>query len=355
MPEITRNRKLIAAVLIAVALVLLKVLCIQPEKAPESSRGKMKQPVSVTVEVAHVAPLSDRAVVSGTLVADQAVELKAEAAGRITRIAFREGAAVKKGELLAKINDAELAAQLSRARATLAQATDRAARQKTLLGKEAISLEEYESAIKEFETARADTALFAAQIRRTEVRAPFNGIVGLRSVDEGAFVSPGTKVTDVVSAVPLKLDFPVPERYYRKFTSGTRVRFTVQGSEKVYTARVIALDPRIDPSTRTANVRAVCLDPDRALAPGFFAKVEIDLTMNLAALTVPTQALVPGLEGPKLFLVRGGKAAPSPVSTGVRTGDRVEILTGLAEGDSVIVSGVQVVRPGSVVRISKED
>lgn len=355
MPELFRNRKFLAFAMIVAALVLLKALFLRSEKPPESGRGRQGRPVSVAVEVVRAAPLSDRAMVSGTLKADQAVELKAEAAGRITRISFREGGAVKQGELLAKINDAELAAQLDRARAALTLASDRAARQKSLLEKEAVSREDYETAVKEFETARADTALFAAQIRRTEVRAPFDGVAGLRLVDVGAYVSPGTKVTDLVSAVPLKLDFPIPERYYRKFVTGTRVRFTVQGSDKVYTARVIALDPRIDPATRTAEVRAVCLDPDRALAPGFFAKVEIDLTMNPAAITVPTQALVPDLEGPKVLLVREGKALLRPVSTGVRTRDRVEIISGLAPGDSVITSGVQAVRPGAPVRLSKGD
>jgi membrane fusion protein (multidrug efflux system) len=314
--------------------------------------GRRNMNATVTIYIVKTRPIEDRIVSSGTIMANEQVELKSEASGRIEKLNIKEGTPVKKGQLLVKINDSDLQAQLFKAKAAYNLAKDQENRQKRLLEREVISTEDYQTSLKELESGGADIELINAQIRKTEIRAPFDGIIGLRYVSEGAYVTSGTQIADLISLSPLKIEFSVPERYFGNVKPGTKLTFTIQASQKSYSAHVYAVEPKIDESTRTVLVRGFCENPDGNVAPGAFAKVELVLSTNNNAVVVPSEALVPDMVGQKVFRVSGGKALSSTVRTGIRTESMVEITQGLSAGDTIVTAGVLMLRPNMPVTIS---
>jgi membrane fusion protein (multidrug efflux system) len=305
-----------------------------------------------------VAPagLSDRLQLSGTILPNEQVELRSEVSGKIVAIYFREGEVVGQGKLLLKTNDSELRAQQKRAhyRKTLAAAKE--ARQRQLLEKNAVSPAEYDVAISELNTANAEIELISAQIAKTEIRAPFSGVIGLRAVSVGSYISPTTKIATLSSTNPVKVDFFVPERYHSAVRPGSSVTFKVAGSEQRITGRVYAVEPNIDLTTRTLQVRASAPNPGGVLLPGSFAEVELSLGRNDKALTIPSEAIIPQPGGKmSVYVARNGKAESRTVDLGLRTDRSVQILSGLASGDTVIFSGIQLVKPGGAVKVAVVD
>ena len=353
--KISKKTTWILAGLLVVALLAVPRLLPRKAEAPHAAPGKGKAPagqiVSVGVKVVRAGPISETMKVPGTVIPNEQVELKAEASGRIVRLLLREGTPVKKGGLLLKIYDADLQAQLAKATAAFKLAEVNEVRQKTLLEKELISRADYDYSQKELAASRADIELVNAQIVKTEVRAPFDGQVGLKYVSEGAFVSAGTKIADFVGTRPLKVEFSVPERYAGRIGQGTVVRFSVQGSATEHPARVFALQPSIDEASRTLRMRAVCTDGAQDVVPGSFAEVNVSFGEKTEAVTVPSEAVVPDIKGQKVYLVRAGRAAAVPVTTGVRDARDVEIASGIKPGDTVVTTGVLMVRPGMAVTI----
>lgn len=347
---------IIIAVVVVALLISARLLCApKPAAAPAGRqapgmRGKGGKAV-VAVYTVRPSPMQERVIGTGTIVADQDVELRSETAGRIVGLYFREGQPVKKGSLLLKINDADLQAQLAKAQASLSLAQEREQRQKSLVDKEMVSREEYQSAARDLAAARADAQLIASQIEMTEVRAPFDGVIGLRSVDQGGYVIAGAKIANLVSLRPLKVEFDVPERFAGKVRPGFEVAFTIEGSSVRYAAVVAAVEPKIDETTRTVKIRAVCKNPDKAVMPGAFAKVDMIVRRSGNALQVPSEALVPGVEGYQVYVVKDSTVTAQPVTTGIRDERAVEILTGLSPGDAVVVSGILSVRPGMTVEV----
>ena len=316
------------------------------EKHVQQAASSGTQTVNVGVHIARFRPLNETSTVPGTVLASEQVVLKAEASGRIIRLALREGAEVKKNDLLVKIYDTDLLAQLDKANAALKLSQDREKRQKTLLEKGMISQDDYDLITKELSSSRADINLLEAQIAKTEIRAPFDGRVGLKMVSEGAYLSAGTPIADFVKTRPLKLEFSVPERYAARMTIGMAVTFTVRGSSVSHAAEVYALQPMIDEATRTLRVRAVCGGRETGVTAGAFAEVTLRFGGNDSALIVPAPALVPDINGQNVFIVKDGKAVKSPVTIGVRDDHDVEIARGVREGDTVVTTGVLMLRPG---------
>jgi len=311
------------------------------------------QSISIGVCIVRAKPISEDLSVPGSVLANEQVELKAEAPGRIVNLALKEGTEAHKSDLLVKINDADLQAQLEKAVAAFRLAQDRETRQKTLLAKELISKEDYDVAVKELAGGQADIDLVRAQIDKTEIRAPFDGRVGLKFVSEGAYVSAGDKIADFVSVRPLKIEFSVPERYAGRVGVGSKISFSIQGSQERFGATIFACQPGIDEATRSLRMRAVCREAARSLYPGAFANVSIALGSNPQALAVPTESVVPDIRGQKVYCVKSGKAVPQTVLTGVRAETSVEIISGLTPGDTVVTSGVLMLRPGMAVDIKK--
>ena len=288
---------------------------------------------------------------TGTLLANEDVELSSESSGIVRDIYLTEGAEVKKGDLLIKINDSDLQAQLNRAKFRLNLAEDREWRQKQLLEKGGISQEEYDATLNEVNVLRAEVALIEAQIDKTEIRAPFSGRLGLKYVSDGSYISPNSRITTLQDIDPIKIDFSVPERYAAQVEVGTKVSFHVQGIEETMIAEVYAKEPSINTETRTLQVRARSENTDGKLLPGAFADLELTLSTIDDALMVPTISLVPELEGQKVFVVKNGKVEPHSVQTGLRNDTRIQILDGVQPGDTVLTTGLLQVRPGMPVKV----
>jgi len=310
-------------------------------------------PTTVRVEVLQSQKLGDKITSVGTVLPNERVDMRSEISGRVRGIHFKEGERVAKGELLVKIDDSELRARQSRAKSELDIAQKEAERLEQLYNQKVASQREFDNAESSLSVAKAELELIEAQLRKTDIRAPFGGVVGLRSVSEGTYVTPTTPITTLLEDRPVKVDFTVPERFAASVKKGDVVRFTVEGSSRVFEATVYALESIIDANTRTMGVRATCPNSDGALVPGAFAEVEV-LLPERETLTVPSFALVPELRGQKVFLYRGGKAEARPVETGLRTEDRVEIVDGLAPGDTLITSGLLQLKSGAPVTVATE-
>lgn len=293
-------------------------------------------------------------VVTGTLISNEQVDLRSEASGNITQINFNEGSRARKGDLLVKINDKDLQAQYQRALHREKLAEDRYRRQKVLLEREAISQEEYEITLTELNSLRAETQLIQAQIARTEIRAPFDGVVGLRNVSVGEFISPQIVVARLVNNNPIKLDFAVPERLFEVVKVNSKVQFTIHGSHDSYTATVYAVDPKIDVSTRTIQMRALAQNPDSRLFPGAFASVQLAITSVKDAIMVPSEALLSEASGHRAFVYKDGVAQQRTVEIGVRTERNVQVVKGLEIGDTLVVTGIMQIRPNGGLRLNEQ-
>ncbi len=315
-----------------------------------AAEAASRTPVLV-VEVVEVTvgPLQQVLVVTGELRADEQVDLRSEVNGVVETIHFDEGARVRAGELLIKIRDHELQAQLQQARLRRDLAVTREGRARTLLAEDSISQELYDEAANNLRVLEAEIALIEARIDQTELRAPFDGVIGLRSVSEGSYVSPSIGIASLQSLDLLKLDFSVPERHAGRVERGDRIRFTVDGLDGTFDGSVYAVEPRIDPATRTLRIRARAPNPQGQLMPGAFARVDLVLETVAEALTVPSTALVPGLAETVVFVEKDGVAEQRTVRMGMRTQAAVEVLEGVAAGERVIVSGLQQVSDGSQV------
>lgn len=320
--------------------------------APGTSVGK--QVLNIEAKVLKFQSLTDKIVSTGSIIPDEEVDLSFESSGKVVAIYFTEGTHVKAGDLLAKINDKPLQAQLKKLEAQVPLAKDRVYRQRTLLEKDAVSQEAYEQVTTEYEKLMADIELMKANISQTELRAPFDGIIGLRSVSEGAYTSPTTVIAKLTKISPLKIDFSVPESYATDVVEGTPILFRLESADgllREYHAKVYAVESKVDEATRTLKVRATYPNANEAILPGRYTSVEITRREIKDALAIPSEALIPEMGKDIVYLYRGGVAEPTEVTIGLRTEDQVQILEGLSLGDTLITSGVMQLRTGMKVTI----
>jgi membrane fusion protein (multidrug efflux system) len=269
---------------------------------------------------------------------DEEVEMSFETSGKIVGINFTEGTRVKKGDLLAKINDKPLQAQLEKLVAQKKLVQEKEFRQRSLLDKDAISQESYDQIVTELQTIQADINLVKARISETELRAPFDGIIGLRYLSEGSYATPSTKIARLVKISPIKIEFSIPEKYADEVNIGFIVSFNV--NDKNYQATVYAVDPKIDLETKTIFIRAIYPNKNEELKPGTFTSVTLLLSQINNAIAIPSEALVPEMEGEMVYVYRKGKAMSVKVGTGLRTESLIQIVDGLKFGDTLITTGI---------------
>lgn len=337
-------------VLAAILLAIKKFFIPSPEATTPGGGGGKNPPVGVNVIVANPVSLEETIQTTGTLMANEEVELRAELPGRITLLSFREGSAVKKGDLLARINAAELEAQFNKNNLAIRLAEQRVDRNKKLLSIQGISQEEFDVLQNELEALKADRDILRSQLEKSEIRAPFSGNIGLRSVSEGAYVTNQQLIATLRQIQPVKVDFSVSENYMGRIRTGDRIRFSIGTGSGEYEGTIYAMEPSVDAGTRSIRIRALASGDATALLPGAFARVKITLRTS-EALLVPTQAVVPVLKGKQLFLVQNGKADTVTITTGIRNDSAVQVLTGLRAGDTVITTGLMQLRPGNDVKI----
>lgn len=288
----------------------------------------------------------------GTLLPSEQVDVASETTGKIVEIAFDEGAVVKKGQLLVRVDDRDLVAQLKRAQFNLDMVKERLGRQRILLAKDAVSRESFDQVETEFKMLEADVELLKIKVDRTQIRAPFDGVIGFRYVSVGSYIQPNTKIANMVDNSMLKIEFSIPEKYMGEDLKGRQVHFSTESSDKTYQAEVYAVDPRVDSKTRTVILRALFRNTSSKLVSGMFARVSMPSSGGAyKSLMIPTEAVIPQSDGKTVWVVRDGKASSVIITTGTRTGDMIEVLSGVTAVDSVITTGVMQLREGATVLI----
>ena len=322
------------------------------KEAPKEAGNRQSKALDVRAVVLSQQGLTDGIFVSGSLVPDEEVSLSFESSGKITDIFFKEGTHVEKGELLAKINDAPLQADLRKKQAQVKLMQDRLFRAKALLEKEAVSKEAFQEAEANLAALEAEIEGVEAQIEQTELRAPFSGIIGLRQVSVGAYATTTTEVATLTKTAPLKVEFNVPERYAGMLPEGTELTFTAEGDLTTRNAKVYASDSRVDPETRTFAIRAIYPNADGKLIPGRYVNVNLVTQRFENTLAVPSEAIVSEMGIDKVFVCKNGKAQPVEIAKGLRTDAMVQVLRGLVPGDTVITSGTMQLRSGQNVVVS---
>ncbi len=350
-PKTKRLLYIGGGILLLILLALPKLLPDDAETAAAPAQQRDNR-LAVRAHVVASDQLADKIFATGTILANEAVELRTEVAGRVQQIHFAEGRAVQQGAVLVSLNDDDLQARLEQAQYRLKLAQDRAARQQSLLEKGGVSREEFEATQNEVNVLEAEERLIRVQIEKMKIRAPFGGIVGLRGVSEGSYLSSATPVATLKDLDPIKIEFSIPERFAQRVALGDDVIFQVEGLDESFHGSIYAFEPEIDPDTRTLRVRARSANPGGRLLPGAFADIELIFEEINDALTVPSISVIPELGGKKVFIVENGVATPRQVETGIRTEDRVQITSGLAPGDTVIVTGIQQLRGGLPVRLT---
>ena len=288
---------------------------------------------------------------TGSLLPDEEVDLAFETSGKIVGIFFEEGAHVKKGELLAKINDKPLQAQLLKLQAQKKLSEENEYRQRQLLDRDAISRESYDQVSTALQSIEADIMLVESHIAETELRAPFDGVVGLRMISEGAYATTQTKIIRLVKTNPLKVEFAVNEKYAGEIKPGFPITFQFNDESKKFSAKVYAVDPTVDVNTRTITVRARYANNNDELKPGRSVKVEALLSQIDNAVSIPTEALIAEMEGEKVFIYKNGKAKQVHVETGLRTESLIQIKDGLHFGDTLLTTAILQLREGLPVKL----
>lgn len=288
---------------------------------------------------------------SGTVLASESVDLVAEAAGRIEKIAFKEGANVTKNALLVKINDDDLQAQLKKTQLQIQLASEQEKRQKQLFDINGISKEQYDISVNQVNTLKADRENLIASIRKREIRAPFEGRIGLRYVSEGSYVSSTTRIASIQKISSLKVDFSIPEKYSDDVTVGDLVEFSSDEAKLEFTGKLYAIEPKIDATTRTLQLRALCDNKNEKIFPGAYVQIELRLKKIPNALMVPSQAIIPVLKGQSILVKRNGMVVSLSVQSGIRTASFVQIVDGISAGDTVLTTGLMQARPGMPVNV----
>ncbi len=346
-----RTSLLILLLLVVTSCSLISLSCASKGKDPERQQtGKSSQQI-VNGIVVRPQPLDNTVRSSGTVLASESVDLVAEAAGLVEKISFNEGKHVKKNDILVQINDDDLQAQLRKTELQIQLASDQEDRQRQLYEKNAISKDQYEVSLNQVNTLKADRDNLLAAIRKRVIRAPFDGIIGLRNVSEGGYVSQTTRIASIQKVNPLKVDFSIPEKYAGQVSVGDLVYMTNEDPKLLFTGKLYAIEPKIDPATGTLQLRALFDNRSEKVFPGAFVHIELRLKQIGNALMVPTQALIPVLRGQTILVRKNGVVVSVPVKSGIRTASVVQITDGLFPGDTVITTGLMQLRPGMPVQV----
>ncbi len=353
-------RPLLIILSIILALFLFKIFYLdaddketteQTKASPAAAAANAARSVmAVDIYVASEVDKSNVVFASGTVVPNEEVEIKSEVNGRLVKLNIREGGYIQKGQLIAKLDDRDLLAQLKKLKYEEELADQTESRQRRLLEINAISKEEYDMAVNQVNTLSADQEFLEVQIEKTSVIAPFSGRMGFKNISEGAYITPNVVISNLVQTNPAKLDFSVPEKYAGKIKVGQDISFTIDGDEESMTAQVIAIDPKIDENLRTLKVRARADNRGSKLLPGMFIRVEMPLGIE-KSIMIPSESIIPILKGKKVFVLQNGKAEERIITTGLRTDTRVQVDNGLVVGDSVIVSALMSVKENMPVAV----
>lgn len=344
-------KKTIVRISVLILILVPLTILLLRKKPEEKRRGKGEGQRKVEALVVRPTTLLNEISVTGSLLSFDEVELKNEMPGRIVHLNLPEGRTVTKGTVLVKLFDDDLQAGLKKLQAQLALQQQIYKRQTELIKVNGISQNEYEQSHLQVNTLQAEIEAQKAQIRKTEVLAPFDGIIGLRNVSMGAVVNTSTTLATVRSN-RLKLDFYVPEKYGDAIKTGMNVDFSLYSGQSDYRATVLATERSIDDATRNLKVRAVINQTATGLLPGAFANVRLQLGSNPNALLIPTESIIPMERDKQVIVARKGKAHFVTIKTGLRKESMVEVTDGLHVGDTLVVTGLLFFKEGDVIKYS---
>jgi len=345
--QITTKTAIVFTIMVGAGMTLISC----KKSSDQNGRINRQRVPVVNVLVVQPRPADEMADAVGTLLPAEEVELRPEVPGKIIELNFREGSLVRKGQLLVRLKDDDLEAQMRKTNLQLDMAEKDEFRKRKLLEIQGVSQEEYDAALHLVNTLRADLDLLKARLDQMRIYAPFDGKIGLRSVSPGAYVSPSTVIATLQQTNPMKLEFSVPERIAYGVASGKPLRFTVGDSKTVYSGTIYATEPGIDPSTRSLKARALVSNPEGKLMTGSFARINLLLEHFPEAFVIPAQALVPKLDGQMVYLIENGLCKSSDVDVTMRTDSSVVVTRGLKTGDSLIISGLLQVRVNAPVNV----
>lgn len=348
-------RWIIVVIIIALLIASKFLFFAKKDNKPEAAgKNKVKPPIAVNYYVVASSKFSNNVYATGKIGALNEIDIMPEISGKVIAVYFKEGETVSKGNLLVKLNDADLQAQLLKSKTLISLSQQKLDRLKKLITINGVSQEELDMQENELSGLKADQAFTLAQLAKTNITAPFSGVLGLKNVSEGSFVSTTTPIISLVQVKPLYVEFSVPEKYNGMFKTGLPVKFSSENTStsKTYTASIYAIEPRVDETTKTIRARAMYTGSDD-FYPGSFVKVYIDLGETQNTLMVPTPCIIPTLKGQKVIVSRAGVADDVPVKIGVRTDTKIQVLEGLNEGDTVITTGLLSVKKDSKLKLLK--
>lgn len=346
----------IAIVVVALGAIFIPQYFIDTpdDEAPVAVVGQKRPPLPVYIYVAEPSFLVDGIPTSGSLMPNEEVDISSEISGKVTHIYFSEGTQVAKGEILVKVNDEDLQAQLKRAKFQESLLAERLERQRILLQREAISREAFDQLQTDYNMLQADIELLNVRIDKTEIKAPFAGVIGFRYISEGSYVQPSTPITSLIDKSVLKVEFSIPEKYVNRSLLNSTITFSTENSTDQYTARIYAIESQLDSKTRTMTLRALYNNAGMILSPGMSARVTVASDTKNDAIMIPSEAIIPALDGKSVWLMRGGKAVQTQIETGIRTASTVEVTEGVALGDTLITTGILQLREGMDVIASEQ-
>ena len=303
-----------------------------------------------TVDVIIVKPenIQNTVEANGSVIAGETVEIKPEISGRIVYLNVAEGAQIGRGTVIARISDADLRAQQNKVRVQLELARNTVERYKKLLDIQGINKADYDISLNQVNSLNADIQILNAEIAKTVIRAPFSGVLGLRMISMGAYVTPSNVLTTLNKIDKVKIDFTLPESYANLLKRGGEVVVELDNNSGRRRATILAVEPQISTTTRNIIVRAA-LD-GAGIRPGSFVKVYVEAG-EASGILIPANAIIPDARAKQVVVVKSGKARFTEINTGIRKEGSVEVTSGLATGDSVVVTGVLFARPNMPVKV----
>ena len=328
---------------------VLAVACKSKKEPPKPQNGP-QPPVVVDVIIATPQVVSSSVEANGTVVANEYAELHPEIAGRITYLNVPEGSTVSQGTVIARINDADFVASLNKSRAQLELAQKTEERLRKLIAIGGLNQADYDAAVNQVSTLKADIGYTQAQISKTVLRAPFTGVIGLRQVSIGAYVSPTTVIATLQQLSRIKIDFTIPEEHSHLIHKGATVDVKLDANSTAITkATIVATEPQVIQNTRNLKVRAIL--QGGKVNPGAYVKVMLAAKREQEAIFIPTNAIIPDDKNKQLVLVKNGKAAFVNIETGDRQANNAEVIKGIKTGDTIVVTGVLFARPKAPLRV----
>jgi len=334
-------------------LILILASCGTKKEQTQMGGQSTGGPLKIEALIVTSSSLSNKIEVAGNILPFELTEIRSEISGRVTQLNFKEGTNIKSTSLLVKLFDGDLQAQLKKLNVQLQIAEKTEERQRELLKISGISQQDYDLSLLQVNNIKADIELTQVNISKTEILAPYSGRIGLRNISLGAYLTPSNLITTLSQVDKKKITFSVPEKYSSEIKQGTKINFGIEGTDKKYTATILASESVIESNTRNLKILATINDPDQKLTPGTFAKVSLELGKNEHAVLVPTQAIIPSARSKQLILYRDGNPEFVNVTTGARGVETVEVTSGIKAGDTVVTTGLLFIRKDSKLKITK--